>query len=257
MPEWSSATVVTVSEFEVCWDLLGLGETPWQLDPPRSGLTDTERAMVITTAMKGLSGRGLAVGRRPGLVVDEHLRRLARPQWSIDTRYVGTSTVSAVAAAQGSRCTVAVRHDTEIALLDLPSDDAVDALLDLPGPAAPGPGRDVRVPSAVLDAARRFATTDQRRFVEELTAGGLSHADAVLLAAMCRDVRMRGQLGATTSANDGTRLRRAPHVIGFHATPQGRFWQVRRTERGAPMVTVGPAPRARMRAELAELLEHH
>ncbi|MGI5126484.1 ESX secretion-associated protein EspG [Pseudonocardia sp. CA-107938] len=254
MIEWSAAKVVTTSEFEVCWELLRLGETPWQLDPPRSGLTDAERTAVITEAIDGLAARGLAFGRRLGPVLEEHLERLAWPRWSADVRYVAESLVSAVAAVRGERATVAVRHGREIALLDVPADDAVDVLLDLPGTGVPGPGRDVRLPAAVLDAARRAADPGSYRFVEELTDGGVSETDAALLWGMCRDVRMRGQFGATLGTGDGTRTRRAPYVIGFHATPQGRFRQVRRSERGVPTVTVGPATRADLRRELTDLL---
>ena len=254
MIDWSSAKVVTTSEFEVCWELLRLGETPWQLDPPRSGLTDAERTAVVSSALNGLSARGLAYGRRLGPVLEEHLERLAWPRWSADVRYVADSLVSAVAAVRGERATVAVRHDTEIALLDVPADDAVDVLLDLPGSGAPGPGRDVRMPASVLDAARRAADPGSYGFVEQLTAGGVSETDAALLWGMCRDVRMRGQYGATLGTGDGTRTRRAPYVIGFHATPQGRFRQVRRSERGVPTVTVGPAARSDLRRELTGLL---
>jgi hypothetical protein len=254
MIDWSAAKVVTTSEFEVCWELLRLGETPWQLDPPRSGLTDAERTAVITNALNGLSARGLVYGRRLGPVLEEHLERLAWPRWSADVRYVAESLVSAVAAVRGERATVAVRHDTEIALLDVPADDAVDVLLDLPGSALPGPGRDVRMPAAVLDAVRRVADPGSYGFVEELTAAGVSQTDAALLWGMCRDVRMRGQYGATLGTGDGTRTRRAPYVIGFHETPQGRFRQVRRRERGVSTVTVGPAGRADLRRELTGLL---
>ncbi|MDN5860690.1 MAG: ESX secretion-associated protein EspG, partial [Pseudonocardia sp.] len=115
MIDWSAAQVVTTSEFEVCWEMLRLGETPWQLDPPRSGLTTADRDAVVSSALQGLAARGLAFGQRLGPALEEHLQRLAWPRWSADVRYVAGSAVSAVAAVRGSQATVAVRHDDEIA----------------------------------------------------------------------------------------------------------------------------------------------
>lgn len=254
MIDWSAAQVVSTSEFEVCWELLRLGETPWQLDPPRSGMTAEERDAVVSAALRGLAGRGLAFGRRLGPALEEHLQRLALPMWSADVRFLAGSMVSGVAAVRGPRATVAVRHDREIALLDVAADDVVDVLLDLPGLGSPGPGRDVRLPASVLDAARRSAEPGSRMFVEALAAGGVEQADAALLASMCRDVLMRGQFGATRATGDGSRMRRASYVIGFHATAEGRFRQLRRSEGGVPMVTVGPAGRPELRRELVELV---
>ncbi|MDN5857646.1 MAG: ESX secretion-associated protein EspG, partial [Pseudonocardia sp.] len=157
-------------------------------------------------------------------------------------------------AVRGSQATVAVRHDDEIALLDMAADDAVDALLDLPGGGPAGPGRDVRLPAAVLDAARQAARPGSAGLVDGLVAGGVERADAALLETMCRDVRMRGQFGVTRRTGDGARMRRSPYVLGFHAGPRGRYRQVRRTEGGVPTVTVGPAARADLRRELIELV---
>lgn len=254
MIDWSAARIVTTSEFEVCWELLGLDETPWQLDPPRTGLTDDERAAAVASALAELTARGLADGRRPGPALETHLRRLARPHRSADVRWVAGSVAAAVAAVRGEQATVAVRHDREIALLDVPAADVADVLVDLPGAAGPGPGRDVRLPAGVLDAARRAAEPSTHRFVEVLTAAGVSETRAALLWGMCRDVRLRGQFGATHGTGDGTRTRRAPYVVGFHATGRGWFRQVRRRDGGAAAVTVGPAGRADLRRAVAELL---
>ena len=156
-------------------------------------------------------------GLRLDPALEEHLQRLARPRWSADLRYVADHWCRRW-SVRGERATVAVRHDTEIALLDVAADDAVDVLLDLPGTGAPGPGRDVRLPASVLDAARRVSRPGSTLFVDELAARGVERSDAALLATMCRDVLMRGQFGATTGSGDGTRTRRAPYVVGFHAT---------------------------------------
>jgi len=74
MPEWSRATVLAAAAFEVCWEVLDLGETPWQLEPPRRGLTAAERQAFVAEVTAQL--------RAAGPELPAWLRLLARPAWS-------------------------------------------------------------------------------------------------------------------------------------------------------------------------------
>jgi hypothetical protein len=253
--DWTRAAVLSVTEFEVCWGLLGLGETPWQLDPPRSGLTTAERYAIVVDAVVGLQRRGLGDGRGPGPAVAELLRLLAHPAWSLDVRFRADALVAGVTACRGPRCAFAVRHGSEIALPGLHTDAAASSLVDLLGPVAPGAsGREVRLPADVLDGARTAAPGDHGRFTDELVRRGSARADAVALLDMCRAVDVRGQFGASVSARDGTRMLRAPYVAGFHRTTAGYYRQVRRRLPGGDLVTIGPTSRSRMLDDLGELV---
>lgn len=254
MLDWASALVVSTSEFEVAWERLGLGETPWQLDPPRRGPTPAERRAVVAHALDALRQRG--VGHSGASPLAGHLRRLAQPHWSVDLRYHVGSLVTAVVAVRDRAATLAVRHADEIALLPIHPDHAVATLVDLPGRRRAGAGREIRVAAPVLDAARARAGPHDPRFVTELADRGVPHHDAVMLAEMCRSVHLRGQLGATVSVGDGTRMRRARYVVGFHTTKRGQFQQVRRAGPAGETVTVGPASRERLCTEVRELLAY-
>ena len=217
-PDWSRATVFTAAAFEACWEVLGLGETPWQLEPPRYGSTTAARRAFVADVVGCL--------RATGPELASALRLLARPDWSVDVRLrAGSSLIAGVAACRGVAGVLAVRHDGAIALLDIAAADAVDAVLGLLGPVRPGPGRPMTV-----------TTTD------------VPPPD---LKATCRDVRMFGQLGASTATRDGHRTRRSPHVIGFHRTGCGDYRSVR-VDRSA--VALEPATRARLTADLDALL---
>jgi hypothetical protein len=252
MLDWTRATVLTSTEMEVCWSALDLGETPWQFELRRVGPTMAERARVVALTFAGLQQRGLARDRTPGPVVTDHLRRLADPQRSCDIRYVGGgSRAAAVAACRGGQATLAVQHGEEVALLTLTAEQAVDELVALPGFTRRFAGREVQLSAAALDAASRAARPAEPGFAEALVAHGVGLSESALLASMCRDVRLVGQLGATVGTGDGRRQRRAPYVIAFHTTPSGQFRQVRRRD----VVTVGPTGRDRLRAELDDLME--
>jgi len=247
--DWSRATVLSTTEFEVCWEVLGLGETPWQLEPPRSGITLEERRAVVEGVAAGLARRGLGDHRGPRPDVAEQFRLLARPARSFDIRFRADALVAGVAACRGSECVLAVRHGHEIALLGLPAETAAASLVDLIGPAASAPGREIRLPAATLDAARTAAPRDPDRFADELCLRGLPRGDALALVHLCRHVDLRGQLGASAGSGDGSRMRRAPYVIGFHRGPAGLVRQVRHGD----TVSVGPTSRDALLAELDEL----
>lgn len=255
MLNWAAAIVLSCTEFEVSWDLLGLGETPWQLDPPRSGLTVPERGAIIAGVVAGLRERGLGDGRGPGYVIGDLMGLLAHPEWALDVRFRADTLVAGVAACRGQDCAFAVRQGAEIALLALHSRDAPASLLALLGTITPGAGREVNLPADVLDAAVAASSGSHDRFTDELVWKGLARQDAVALTDSCRGVRMRGQFGASVSARDGgRRMLRAPYVVGFHHGATGHFRQVRRVTPLGAAVTVGPTDPARMLTDLGELV---
>lgn len=248
--QWPRATVLSLAEFEVSWELLELGETPPQLDPPSQGRTKEERRQVIAAVGASLHRRGLGDGRGPHPVLAERLRLLALGD-ELDVRFRAHTLVAAVAAYHRDRCAFAVRHGAEIALLDLRVDQAAAALVELIGPVVPGPGRAVSIPGEVLDAVRAAAPRDPRRFTDELIWRGVDAQEAALLVRMCTGARHAGQFGAT--ARRATGRCRAPHVVGVHRTDQGCYRQVRRVHGGRTTVTIAPAGGPDLIGELAGL----
>lgn len=216
--DWSGATVLTAAAFEACWETLQLGETPWQLEPPRHGTTASARREYVAEVRAQLA--------RAGPDLPAWLRLLAYPAWCLDVRLREVELVAGVAACRGPDGVLAVRRDGEMALVAIKARAAADAVLSLLGAVRPGPGRPMLVPVAGGPAAPR-------------------------LTAACRDVQMFGQLGASVAVRDGHRTRRVPRVIGFHRTTAGDYRTVR--VNGA-VLAVEPATRLRLLADLDGLL---
>jgi hypothetical protein len=250
--DWTRATVLTLTEFEVVWELLRLGETPWQLDPPRRGHTREERRRIVADALQGMQRRGLGDDRGPHPQLAERLRLLARPESVLDVRFRDRSLTAAVAARSRNRCTLAVRHQDEIAVLDVPGHAAAEALVELLGPVVPGDGVPTAVAAEVLDAAAAVADEPGRLGVE-LHRRGVPDSDARLVAHMCGGTDRLGQFGASRRSGDG-RTRRAPYVIGLHRTPTGHYAQLRhRHPDGRELITIEPLSHSRLLQHLDEL----
>jgi hypothetical protein len=251
--DWTRATVLTLTEFEVAWELLQLGETPWQLDPPRRGNTREERRRVVADALQGLQRRGLGDDRGPHPQLAERLRLLARPESVLDVRFRDRSLTAAVAACSGRRCTLAVRHQDEIAVLDVPGSAAAGALVELLGPVVPGNGVRTAVPADILDAASTAAADEPGRLGVELHRRGVPDADARLVALMCGAPDRLGQFGASHRSGDG-RTRRAPYVVGLHRTAGGHYAHLRRRHPdGRDLITIEPLSHRGLLQHLDEL----
>ena len=221
IPDWSRATVLAAAAFEACWEVLGLGETPWQLEPPRHGLTTPARQAFVTEVAAQLG----PPGRAPAW-----LRLLARPAWSVDVRLRADDLVAGLVAGRGPVGVLAVRHDDEIALVDIPAAAAVDAVLDLLGPVRPGPGRPTRSSSPTAHGSRGARGLPRRAHVRparRLRAGPRRRADTPDAARDRVPPHRRGRLP-----------QRAPRPVHRGAgtrhprTPRGRS---RRAARRRPM----------------------
>lgn len=248
--DWSGATVLSLTEFEVSWELLALGETPIQLDPPYVGGTFEQRREVVAAVGRELCRRGLGDGVGPHPALAEQLRLLADPDLTLDVRFRTDELVAGVASCRGRDCVLAVRHGGEIAMLRLPAEAAAPALVELIGQVRPGPGAPVTVPAAVLEAASTAAPHDPVRFTDELVRRGVPHPDAGLLVRMCSGVHRWGQFGAAARSPSGWR-RRAPYVVGTHHSADGSFRQLRRGE----AVSIAPLSAAELLTDLHRLAD--
>lgn len=239
-------------EFTACWNALGLDRSP----PPLAGCGsgrgfDRPRRQL---AMAALGGRQLADEGRPRAYLANALRLLASPDYELDLRYSGRpGQILAVGAVAGDRG-VAVLTSGDDEQLDLtPMDGAriAPALLARLGPTRAGTGRPVTVPADALDAANRAADSGNPwELTDRLEQHGVPRLEASSLVRMCEGMWCRGQLGAT--AHFGGPGRRAPWVIGFHATDAGWFMQLRRDG----TVTICPSDASGLLHHWRTLVDH-
>lgn len=258
MIDWTRATVLTATEFDVARDLLDLGRNPPVLDLLSPGPTDVERARVVRGAMASTAARGLFTdGSFFGPLIDD-LRIVVAPEIQLDLVVAPPHRQRALVAHRAGRAVLASRIDDDVALVRLRPEHAATALVELLGDVVPGPGPTVRIPVEVPADAARAAGADADRFVTELLRRGCTGAEADLVRRMGR-VDGMAQLGA---GRKGTDPRRAPAVLLVHATTDGCYYQRRPTPDavGGPLpdgatVHAGPADTGVLASELDRLAD--
>lgn len=247
MPVTTPDTVaLSVVEFEVCWELAGLGALPLVLDLPRQGRTPAERQRVVAEVLAGLRDRGLAGrgGPRPELVRD--LTRLARFTWAVDARIIRTGLVRARGGARAGWATLAVHDGPAVTLWTVPEHALVAEVVALAGQAPTSRVDSVSVRAAALDGATSRAAGGMHAFAERLAALGERVTDARAVARVCDGALARGQFGVRTGDTVGSR-----RVIGYHDSAAGRFLQLRRDG----WATFTPATQAQLAAQISGLLD--
>lgn len=243
---------VTALEFDVLWEHCALDAMPLVLKVPSPGRTDEERAALVARAWAGLAGRGLGrpVDLDPRLA--HLLSLLCRPHAEIDGRLWAGAPLRVFAAATGDQAVLATSTGTTLTLREADATGLPRHALSVLPPAPAGPGRSVTLRTAWFEAAAKVAT-GRRELAAALCAEGVRDSDATDLAAMIGDVVGQGQFGSATRDRWGRRVR-APRVVSFFDTEDGRYLQVRRTGGdGEPWTTVSPADHRRMLQHLTEL----
>jgi hypothetical protein len=248
---------LTGTEFDACWELLGLPERPTALELPSPGRTHRERRRVLAGVLAGLCRRGLArPGQtRPHPVIAEHLGLLARPRYEIDLRLGGGRVALGAVGADG-RGVVAAKQGDQVWTVGMRAGEVVPRLVGLIGPMRPGVIRPVNIPADALDEALRAA--GPRRSVwavaDELAVRGVPRADAAALAHSFSEVRDIGQL-AVTGIVEGRR-HDGPWALGFHLGGSGWIGTVRRASPSGTAVSVFPLDSSRAAARLTQLVDH-
>ncbi|APU12984.1 ESX secretion-associated protein EspG [Actinoalloteichus fjordicus] len=243
--------LLSAVEFDVCWELLGLGETPVQLGLPSPGRTRTERRRVVGAAEATLTARGLFPGREPAPALGSALELLAAGEWLVDARLALPEIVDAIGAGRASEGAVAARRGDRVWLAALEDHQVIPELLGLAGDVPPGVGESASVRVVALTAAARIARGDPQLLAAELTARGERAADAAELARLSAGPIRQGQFGASAVTTSGRR--RATRVVSFHDTAAGRHLQLRRGTGDQEWVTITPADNRKIAAALREL----
>lgn len=250
--EAADPVTITTLEFDVLWEHCALDAMPLVLRVPSPGRTDEERAVLVREAWSGLESRGL--GREVDLDprLEHLLSLLRRPDREIDGRlWVGTP-LRIFAAATGDEAVLATLSGSSLTLRPAEATGLPRFALSVLPPAPAGRGRSLTLPTADFEAAAR-ESTDQKAFEAALRSRGVRDAD--LLAEMISDVVNQGQFGTAVRDRWGRRVR-APRVISFFDTADGRYLQLRRDSPEAePWTTISPADHRRMLQHLTELYE--
>ena len=243
MPDAGVATqhVLSAVEFDVVWEVLGLGPTPIVLQLPSPGRSHHERRRIVAAARASLVERGTA-----GPALERSLRLLARPAERLELRAWGPTRVRAMAVTRDDEGVLVRRDGDDVVLEPCRSPPvAVVALL----PTAPaGPGRAASVLLQALAAALDRPSGAGLR--ADLVDRGVLPDEAGPLARMLHGVHGRAQFGALVADRWGA-LRRRAEVLDVLDGPRGRYLLTR----AGDWTTVTPVDVRRLRHRAAELLD--
>jgi len=244
--------VLSPVEFDLLWDDLGLGESPYPLDVPSHGATMVERAELAAAALAALADVGL-VGGADGEDLDaellENLVLLRHNTLSVDALVFGDRPRRALAAAGDERAVLAVLDGDDLAIEPVHRDRVVHAVMSVIGDARPGPGEQVRLPRAAYSAAMDgYARTGYPGFERALVTSGVQGRAIRPLATMVESRRTAsGQLAATGPEG------RSP-VLSWFDTEAGRYAASTEDGGAEPWVTITPADGALIARRLTELI---
>jgi hypothetical protein len=248
---------LTETEFEVAWEVLRLGDLPliFRVCVNRHGLTEQERSRVIEEAMDGLRRRRLAGARGMCAELTDALTLLASPRWVVDARLdVGGPVRAYGAGGRGDSAALAVLGGGRVVITATSRYMLPAEVASLAGDLAPGPGRSINLPVEVLLAASQRCGGDSHRLGDELIERGVGVRDARTVARLNGEMLGSGQFGVEAADQGGT-LRRAPRVVGFCDSPQGRWAQLRTVGAdGQQWITFTPARPTLLAAMISDLL---
>ncbi|APU17011.1 MULTISPECIES: ESX secretion-associated protein EspG [Actinoalloteichus] len=252
-------TTITLSttEFDVCWDLLGLGEAPVGLNLGVSpGVTWEERRRLIDQTHIELIRRQLADTISLVTELTEALILLRRHDWTI-VGHTATATgrlrhtLGAVGRAMG---VIADRDGDQITLRRLADYRVVPETVGAIGEVQAGTGESVSVRAEDLLAAGRAAKGNPQVLAEVLIESGVRADEARALAGMSDTPRQQGQFTVLAADRDGT-PRHASRSLSFHDTAKGRYLQVGKGRPGDRWITVTPADNTKIIGALHELID--
>jgi hypothetical protein len=235
--------VLTTHDFDLLWSDLGLARMPYPLDVPSVGATTAERERLTEDMYTRLAERGLAAANRIDGQLDELLRVLCHHEVSVDTvGYLGEP-IRAVAVTDGRIGVLAMLAAQHISLGQIRPTALAGSIVDLLPAGMPGPGRALSLPYQALQAVANPVDTSHDDIDEDdpyggggdddsneqlaLIKAGVSAGDASALIELANNRVAGGQFGVSTQDGGPTRTRRAPTLVTWFDTPQGRYLMVR------------------------------
>lgn len=243
-----------VGQYLAVWRRLGFGARPAALYVLDHGRTYAERDALDAAAWRRLAEQELLDERgEPAPGIADVLGVLARPARELDVvvRVEGHEPRTTLAAARGALGVVARLDDEGLMLGTADPHDLAGALLARLPEVRPAPGVPLSLPA---DALFGVGLTLDERARRLRRAGVSSHHVDRLRALWARTPDRAMTFGVTARDADGA-PRRGPRTVTVLDTAAGRVaWGLDATRR---RVLAQPLDRARLRAELAGLLEGH
>ncbi|OLR90486.1 ESX secretion-associated protein EspG [Actinokineospora bangkokensis] len=241
---------VSALELDVLCDHLGI-EVPLVLRVPSPGRTDRERRDLVDRAWASLGERGLGRPVDLDARLERLLRLLVRPDREVDGRLWHGAEVRVLAAATGPDAVLATLTDDGLTLVEADATGLPRQLVGALPPLGPGPGRSVTLPSSVFEDA---AAVPAAQFPQALRERGVRADDATALGEMISEVVGHGRIGVAVRDRWGKR-HRAPRVVSYFDTPQGRYLQTRLpSPDGSQWTTVSPATAMALQHQVSRLL---
>ncbi|PRW62443.1 ESX secretion-associated protein EspG [Actinopolyspora mortivallis] len=248
---------LSLLEFDVLVEHLGLGAVPLVLRTPSPGRTHTERRELVEGVWRSVEERKLGANGELDEELGRVLRLLDSPRREVDGRcWLGRSVrvlVAGTGCSESDEAVLVVKEEDRVrvrpaATTGMPR-EALTVLPDLPA----GEGRSVTLPSEALDAAAEEAADDPMALRDALYRRGVRAEDAEMLTGMLDGVNHRGQFGVAVRGRSGRR--RGDHVVGFFDSAGGRYAQLRTpAPSGEPWSTITPVGHRGLLARVEELL---
>lgn len=245
---------LSLLEFDVLIEHLGLDPIPLALKVPSPGRTHTERAELVESAWSSLTTRDLGHPTRPDPDLEALLRLLVHPDREIDGRLWFGHSIRVLAAASNEQAVLAVKERDTLTLRPAASTGLPREAASVLPPQPAGPGRSVSIRGSDLDAAGAEAGGNVEELQHALHQHDVRADDAEELQRMVGEVGPRGQFGAAARDRWHRRVR-AGHVVGFFDGSHGRYVQLRRDSgSGDPWSTIAPVDERRLVRHIEELL---
>jgi len=249
-----SSVVLSALEFDVLWESQRFHRRHVVLSVPSPGATHTERAALVDSTWAGLARRGLAANRRAAPELLDQLAMLAHPQLSLDVWVWTDHEIRALAATAGRHAILAVIDRGEVWLIPARDTSFIEAAVSVIGTCPAGRGQSVSVPAESLRGADAESDGEPQALVTALNRRGVGLGAAHHVARMFTGITARGQFGAERTTRDG-RVLRAPRVVAFHDTPEGRYlYLVAPSADGHEWATVTPVDSGRLIAGVRDLV---
>ncbi|MBB5890152.1 ESX secretion-associated protein EspG [Kutzneria kofuensis] len=255
----SPIVTVSLAAFDILWEELRLGSTPYPFQIPSYGETYEERSRIRAAVHADLEERGVTERGRVAQPIAAAMALVARPHIQLDTistvdvRDASSSMLRAAAAARG-RDAVLMVQEGQMVRLEWTRDTALAAsIISLLPPTKAGPGQEISLPASLVGGEGRHAVP-QPVAVTRRTAASVSKDQQKALATMLEPEVLRlGQIGVGLYDERG-RVRRLPGMSWFD-NAAGRYYSVvARGRDGQDWATVSPGDGSRMVYRLGEMI---
>jgi hypothetical protein len=254
-PSVTTAVRLSLVEFDILWEQLGLGERPYPITVPSFGVTVDEREALRAQVRDTLAAKGLHDGHEPHPRLEDLLVLLVRNRFTIDGRLAGDRDSHVLAAARGDHGLLAVQTADEVRLEPVRAPNLVGAVVSLLPDEKPGPGGPVSLPRALFTTATEaYATGGYLAFETALRQGGITGRDLRGLVTLVESGRHGGGQLAANSVDQIGRRARTP-VLNWFDTGAGRYLVYpERPRNREEWLTCTPGDSERIRLKLTELV---